>query len=485
MADAKRSLSFFLEYESRGRWIPAPHLDLLCAKLEAVERGEIRRLAVFMPPRHGKSEVVSKKYPAWYIGRNPDKEMIVASYAAELAYDFSRLARNTLREWGPPLWGVTLSTDSGAVGRWGVAGHRGGLVAAGVGGPVTGRGAHVAVIDDPFKNFDEASSEVIRARVWEWYRTTLYTRLAPGGAIVLVMTRWHEDDLAGRLLLEMEAGGERWEVVNLPAVAEEGDAIGRPLGAPLWPARGFDAAWAEQTMRAVGSRNWASLYQQRPSPAEGGIFKRAWWRFYKQAPSRFDQILTSWDMAFKDEESASTDPDFVVGGVWGRVGADCYLLDQVRGRLSFVETVQTVRTLAYKHPAAFPHLVEDKANGPAVISALRHELGALIAVNPEGGKVSRANAVSPWAEAGNVYLPDPSTAPWVHDFIEECAAFPAGANDDQVDQMTQALIRLVGRAGAGGAFLPGGLPGEGGRRRRDDDEDDDDDGRRHPGFYNM
>ena len=200
-------MAWFIEYDGRGAWQPAKHLDLLCEKLEAVERGELLRLMVFMPPRHGKSEVVSKKFPAWYLGRNPDKEIIISSYSADLAYDFSRIARNTFREWGPKLWGLNLADDSSAVGRWGIQGHRGGLVAAGVGGPITGRGAHVAIIDDPFKNYEEAASETIRQKVLNWYKSTLRTRLAPGGAIVLVMTRWHEKDLAGELEAAMAEEG--------------------------------------------------------------------------------------------------------------------------------------------------------------------------------------------------------------------------------------------------------------------------------------
>ena len=193
---------------------------------------------VFMPPRHGKSEVVSKKFPAWFLGRNPDKEIIISSYAADLAYDFSRIARNTFREWGPKLWGLNLADDSGAVGRWGIQGRRGGLVAAGVGGPITGRGAHVAIIDDPFKNYEESASETVREKVLNWYKSTLRTRLAPGGAIVLVMTRWHEKDLAGELETAMtEEDGEQWEIIELPAIAKENDILGRQPGEPLWPAR--------------------------------------------------------------------------------------------------------------------------------------------------------------------------------------------------------------------------------------------------------
>ncbi|HHV39699.1 MAG TPA: phage terminase large subunit [Tepidimicrobium sp.] len=434
---ARRHLADFIEYDGQGTWQRAKHLELLCDHLEAVERGEILRLMVFMPPRHGKSEVCSKKFPAWYLGRNPGKEIILSSYAADLAYDFSRIARDTLRERGE-LWNVNVASDSSAVGRWGIEGHRGGCVAAGAGGPITGRGAHCAIIDDPFKNAEEAASKTIRDKVWEWYRSTLRTRLAPGGAIVLIMTRWDEDDLAGRLIKEMEAGGEQWVIISMAAEAEEDDPLGRELGELLWPEYGFDAAWAETTKRAVGTYFWSALYQQRPSPVEGGMLKRGWWRFYRELPSSLDEIIQSWDMTFKD--SAGT--DFVVGQVWGRKGADKYLLDQVRDRMDFPATLTAVKGLTSKWPQATAKLVEDKANGPAVIAMLNQEIEGLIPVEPQGSKVARASAVSPQIEAGNVYLPDPSIVPWVHDFIEECAAFPTGAHDDQVDAMSQALMRL-------------------------------------------
>ncbi|MCI1696477.1 phage terminase large subunit [Aneurinibacillus aneurinilyticus] len=435
---AGQKLVSFLEYESDGMWKSARHLEHLCEKLEAVERGEIRRLMVFMPPRHGKSEVVSKKFPSYFLGRNPDKEVIISSYSSDLAYDFSRIARNTLKEWGMRLWGIQVAKDSGAVGRWGIDGTRGGFTAAGVGGPITGRGAHVAIIDDPFKNWQDAASKTIRETVWDWYRSTLRTRLAPGGAVILVMTRWHEDDLAGRLLKEMKEGtGEHWEVVSLPAVAEEGDSLGREVGEVLWPER-FPPHEYSEMKRAVGSRLWISLYQQRPAPDEGQIFKRDWWRFYRELPSAFDEVIQSWDCTFKD----SNDSDYVVGQVWGRIGADKYLLDQVRAQMNFPATISAIRSLSAKWPQAHAKYVEDKANGPAVIATLKREISGLIPVNPEGGKVVRAQAVSPAIEAGNVFLPDSSIAPWIHDFIEEYAAFPNGANDDQVDCGTQAINKL-------------------------------------------
>ena len=322
----------------------------------------------------------------------------------------------------------------------------GGMIAAGVGGPITGHGAHLAIIDDPVKDAEDANSKTQRDAKWDWYRFVLRTRLMPGGAIVLVLTRWHEDDLAGRLLQAAASDPEadQWTVLRLPAIAEEEDPLGRELGQALWPEQ-YDETALKEIKASVGSYVWAALYQQRPAPAEGGVLQRKWWKYYKVPPGRFEEIIQSWDMAFKDNK----DNDFVVGQVWGRLGADKYLLDQVRGRMDFPTTVQGVKNVTAKWRLAHRKLVEDKANGPAVIATLRHQIPGLIAVNPEGGKEARAAAASPQIEAGNVYLPDPTIAPWIGDFVEECAAFPGGANDDQVDAMTQALIYFNSRAPRG------------------------------------
>jgi len=427
----------FMQYDS-PTWQPAAHLLRLCEALEAVERGKIRRLMVFMPPRHGKSEVCSKKFPSWYLGRNPRKEIILCSYAADLAYDFSQLARDTLREHGPDLWKVKVSSTRSAMTRWGLQRTRGGCVAAGVGGPITGRGAHLGIIDDPFKNDEEASSATYRDKVWKWYQSTFRTRLAPGGAIVLVMTRWHEDDLAGRLIKEMRAGGEQWVILNMPALAEENDPLGRAVGEPLWPEHGFDKPWAVSLKRTLGTYFWEALYQQHPSTPEGEILKRAWWKYYRVLPYDIQYVIQSWDMTFKDTDGT----DFVVGQVWGLRGADKYLLDQVRARMDFPTTIEAVKALTRKWPQSMAIYIEDKANGPAVISTLRGKIHGIIPVEPMGSKIARVAAVSPQVEAGNVFLPDPNIAPWVQDFVEECAKFPKGAHDDQVDSMSQALLKM-------------------------------------------
>ena len=316
-----------------------------------------------------------------------------------------------------------------------IVNHRGVYRSAGVGGGITGMGGEYIIIDDPVKNREEADSATYREKVYNWYTSTLYTRLEKDGCILLTLTRWHEDDLAGKLLKASEDGADQWTILELPAICEEPikpyDI--RREGEALWKWK-YDEAALSKMKATVGSRDWAALYQQHPTPGEGGTFKREWWNYYKVLPSGLYDYVQSWDCTFKDAQSS----DYVVGQVWARKGSSRYLLDQVRGRMSFTETIRAVRSLSAKWPQAVRKLIEDKANGTAVIDVLRKELPGLVPVEPEGGKIVRANAVTAVVEAGNVFLPDPSIAPWVHDFVEEHALFPNGSNDDQVDAQSQA-----------------------------------------------
>lgn len=389
-----------------------------------------------MPPRHGKSMSVTETFPAWFLGRNPDKRVIEVSYSDSLARNFGDKCRRKIEEFGLEIFGVELDRRRTDKSDWGIEGHVGGMVAAGIGGSITGKGADLLIIDDPIKNRLEANSKTYRERVWSEWQSTLATRLHPGGRVVVVLTRWHEDDLAGRLIAA-EPG--RWKILNLPAIADEEDPLGREPGKALWPAR-YDEKALARVKVTVGSRDWEALYQGRPSPAEGEVWKRDWWQYYRQAPAHFDEVIQSWDCAFKDTNKS----DYVVGQVWGRKGANKYLLDQVRARMDIVATMQAMTVLSAKWPKARAKLVEDKANGTAVIRMLKNKIPGLIAFNPDGGKEVRAQAVAPDIEAGNVFLPE--NAPWVHDFVAECAAFPSGAHDDQVDSASQALNRLSKRA---------------------------------------
>jgi predicted phage terminase large subunit-like protein len=431
---AKNDYAFYCEYTHHGNYKVAKHHQLICNALERIEKGSLKRLMIFMPPRHGKSQTVSETFPSWFIGRDPKRRVIATSYGDTLSRQFGRKNRAKLEEFGRDIFGVELAKDNNQTTNFSIAGNTGGALFSGLGGSLTGHGAHLLIADDLFKNRMEANSSVYRDRIYDEYRNSMLTRLTSDGAVIIINTRWHEDDLCGRILKE-EA--DKWEVISLPAEAEENDALGRNIGDPLWSEQGFDKAWIDETKRSVGSQSWNALYQQRPSAMEGNIIKRSWFQFYKQAPT-FEEQIISVDATFKDK----ADTDFCVLQVWGRKGADKYLLDQVRERMGFTSTVTAIRTLNAKHPKAHTKLIEDKANGSAIIDFLKHEISGLIPVEPQGGKVARAYAVQPTIEAGNVFIPDPTLAPWVHDFIEECASFPNGAHDDQVDCMTQALNRL-------------------------------------------
>ena len=255
----------------------AAHHSILIDKLEAVDRSEIHRLMLFLPPRHGKSLLTSQFFPAWYLGRHPGRNIIFVTYGQELSDDFGRRVRNLV---AAPLHlaifpGCRLSEDSTAAHRF-ISNRGGTYYAVGRGGPITGRGADLLIVDDPIKDREESNSETVRRNLQEWFASVAYTRLMPGGAIVLVQTRWHEDDLAGWLL--REHAGDGWQVVSFPAMAESDETF-RRAGEPLWPQR-FSLEALQQIRQAVGSATWESLYQQRPVVAQGGLFKREWWRFY-------------------------------------------------------------------------------------------------------------------------------------------------------------------------------------------------------------
>lgn len=423
--------------------------------LQAVIEGRSPRLMITMPPRHGKSELAGRMFPAYALGRFPDLSFIAASYSADLA---SRMNRDVQRIIDSDAYrllfpGTALSGKGSraASGAWvrnsdmfEIVNHKGVYRSAGVGGGVTGMGADIAIIDDPFKDRASADSPTIRENIRDWYTSTLYTRLAPGGGVVIINTRWHTDDLSGRLLTAGTAGeGDRWRVVNFPAIAEH-DELHRKAGEALHPER-YPLEQLLKIRAAIGSRDWEALYQQHPTPDGGTIFRQEWLRRWEpeDIPNRFDALLMSWDMTFRDSDSS----DYVVGQVWGRHGARFFLLDQVRGRWGFTETVEQFTRLSEKWPHAARKYIEDRANGPAVIDTLKNRISGIIPVEPDGSKTARAYAVTPLFEAGNVLLPPPGLCPWTDGLISELLQFPASAHDDQVDALTQALRMFTGRPG--------------------------------------
>lgn len=438
-ARARRSFLSYCELVHEGRWKPARHHRLIAEKLQGVADGRIKRLMVWLPPRHGKSMEITETFPSYFLGRHPESHVIEVSYNNDFAEKFGLANRLKVERYGYPVFGHNYSEYKATKTNWSLDNDIGGMLSVGVGGAITGEGADLLIIDDPIKNRQEAESETYRRHLYEEYQSTLYTRVQNNGAIVIVMTRWHEDDICGRLLNPSIVDPEDWEILNIPAVCEtEDDLLGRQIGETIWPENGYDEEWAEKTKRAVGTYAWAGMYQQHPAPLEGGLFKRQYFNFYKVAPTGMSQIVQSWDCTFKEADTS----DFVAGHVWGRKGGDFYLLDRVHAKMGITATMQSIRTLTAKWTSARAKLIEEAANGAAVIELLKRQIPGILPVNPDGGKVVRAQAVIPFVEAGNVYLPDPSIAPWVHDFVEECANFPNALHDDDVDAMTQALNYL-------------------------------------------
>lgn len=430
-----------------SRTLQTPALQRIDEELTRLLDTPDGRLIVSMPPQEGKSQRCSRWFPLWALERDHDLRVAIVSYELSVARRWGRSIRDDITMH--PELGMYVRTDVAAQHEWQIEGHQGGVYSAGVGGALTGRPVDLMVIDDPVKDREQADSAVYRQKVWDWWTDVGSTRLAPGAPVVLILTRWHEDDLAGRISTAED--GVLWRTLNIPAEAEPAnDPLGREPGEFLASARGRSREQWEAIKVRVGSRTWNALYQGRPAPIEGGMFGRDSWQTYStpmwtdaEDGSRvvlgIEELIQSWDMTFKDTAGA----DYVVGQVWGRQGAEVYLLDQVRGRWTFTRTCDEVRRLTARWPQATVKLVEDKANGSAVIDALHRTVPGLIPVNPEGGKIARAQAISPLVEARNTYLPAPHMAPWVADFVEEAATFPNGVHDDQVDAMSQGLARMM------------------------------------------
>lgn len=296
------------------------------------------------------------------------------------------------------------------------------------------------IIDDPIKNSKEALSKTIRENIWSEWESTLSTRLHDGASVIVIMTRWHEDDLIGRLLA---TSPYKWDRIRLPAVAEDDDdMLGREIGEPLCPELGYDTDWANLKKQEVGSRTWASLFQQRPSPEQGAIFQRNWIKYVNTAPASYESMVMSWDFTFKDADTS----DYVVGQVWQKTGGEFYCIDQIRAQLDFTQSVQAVVNLKNKYPRCRTILIEDKANGPAIINTLKQRVSGIIPITPRESKVARAYAVTPYFEAGNVhYL---NSTPHLNDMIEELVSFPNSKHDDTVDATTQALSYFAERPAA-------------------------------------
>lgn len=432
--------------ENEWLWYPSKFHQYLCDTVQAfVEKPTDKAYEILIintPPQHGKSSTVTATLPSWYLMRNPDRKAITVTYGDDLAQRFGKQNLDKVSQYGA-VFGVKLDKKKANAKEFRLAKHTGVVISVGYGSGLTGNPADLIIIDDPVKNRVEADSETDRNKKWTDYIDSIESRISAGGKIILIMTRWHEDDLAGRLI---ENYADRVTVVNLPCEAEEGDVLGRAVGDALCPEIGKDNKWLADFkaahMSEEGIRSWNALYQGRPTAREGNMLKREWWEYYEYSDYEagklpLDTVIMSVDAAFKDEKQN----DYVSIGIWGKKGVRIYGLECDTEHRNFTDTIRRIKVLKAKYPQVSAILIEDKANGTAIIQVLKDQIMGIIPISPDSSKEARVNAVSHVIEAGNVYLPKDKK--WTWGFIDECASFPNGKHDDKVDQMTQALSRLM------------------------------------------
>lgn len=436
----KRLLPFVEKFnpDYNAGWV---HKDV-CKRLEQFSRDVVDqkspRLMLFMPPRHGKSTLASVSFPAWHLGRNPEHEFISCSYSGSLAMGFSRKVRQVLREpTYKAVFKTRLDPDSQSAEAW-LTTAGGGFVAAGVGGGITGKGAHVLVIDDPVKNREDAESQNNRDANWDWYTSTAYTRLAPGGGVLVILTRWHDDDLAGRLLKSALQGGDEWEVVRYPAIAEEDEEF-RKAGEALHPER-YSVEALRRIEKAVGPRDWSALYQQNPVADDGQYFTRGMVNYYD--PEDIDEdamrYYCAWDLAIGKNDRN----DYSVGIVVGiNDRDDMFVMDVVRGRFDGFELVERILDLYEQWKPSIIGIEKghiEMALGPFLEKRVR-ERGLFEAYFKDlktgrRDKEARARAIQGRMQQGKVYFP--RDAAFSGPLIAELLRFPNGTHDDQVDALS-------------------------------------------------
>ena len=417
---------------SMKAWSTPPHLRLINQHLQRMAQGKLDRLNVSMPPRHGKSQLLSQFFPAWYLLVYPWRRVILTTYEAGFAAQWGRKVRDLVRQWGP-WFGVAVADDSKAADRWEIQKYGGGMQTAGVGGPILGKGADLLLMDDLTKNAEEAMSPTIREKTWDWYTSTAYSRLEPGGAVVNIQQRWHSDDMAGRLKAN-DPG--RWVELSLPALAKEDDILGRRPGEALWPER-YPVDVLEEKRRLAPT--WfAAQYQQEPIDLAGGFF-----RGLEKVPiigaaptaDQFTRRIRAWDLA-ATEAQAGTDPDWTVGALIGRhVDGTFWLLDLVRQRLGPQGVRNLIRQTAELDGVEVPIRIEREGGSSgkmAAASIVADDLAGFSAsaVMPKGNKAERAEPWGAQIEAGNVRW---VKGEWNKAAMEEHRGFPLGTHDDVVD----------------------------------------------------
>lgn len=443
---ARRNYIDYLEYVNGETWQRTRFAEYIAGEIQKFieeDTGNAYDILILeTPPQHGKSMNVTEALPSWCMGKHPGWRVILASYNDETAERFARRNKEKIQRCGGALFGVgigginratefELETSGGAI--------PGRLISRGMLAGITGNPANLLVIDDPIKNRTEADSPARRNQIWNEWLNSLKSRLAAKAKVVVIMTPWHEDDLAARLLTTEQ----NVRLVRLPVEAEENDPLGRKPGEALCPELGKDNKWLGQFKESYlsdsegGARAWSALYQCSPRVEGGNMIQRAWWRYYDiEEVKTFASEVISVDAAFKGNDNN----DFVAIEVWGKRDNDYYLRYCLNRHMDFPQTLEAIRTVRKLYPNAMSVLIEDKANGSAIIQTLQREMFC-IPVNPQGGKVARVSAVSPAIESGHVYLP--SGAAWLYEFVDQFSAFPAGKHDDMVDSATQAIHYML------------------------------------------
>lgn len=449
---ARKSLGAYIRFTNQ-KYKTSYFSDTVCVAIdkfvEDVEAGLRPILVLQAPPQHGKSEIVSRKLPAYLMGRFPALRIGGASYSDELAGTMAQDVRRNLagseHKLLFPAPAEKRRYDINRNSEFTTPGGTGGYLGVGVGSGLTGRPLDIGLIDDPVKNQQEALSSTTKEQHWNWYQSVFTTRLSENSGQIIMATSWADDDLPARICKEF-AGNPRLTILRFPAInlpGETGYNRDLPEG-PLVPGL-HSLEKLRETQALLSDYWWCALYQQSPRKLGGNIFKDVGIRYYwpKDLPEKFERVIMSWDMTFKDSKKS----DFVVGQVWGKHGANCYLLEQVRERMAFTATKAAFEAQAKRWPNASRKLIEDKANGPAVIDALKATVAGIIPVEPDGSKEARAHAITADWEAGNIWVPHPDSCAWTKEFVDEVTSFPTAANDDQVDGMTQAIRDLRSRGG--------------------------------------
>ena len=443
--------------EKDMKWKPSRfHQDLCDRVQEFVERESDKAFEIMIintPPQHGKSTTITETLPSWYLMKHPDESVIQVSYGDDLAERFGKRNLEKVKEHGA-LFGVEVDPKKATSREFQILNHKGRMISKGIGSGLTGHSGHLIIIDDPIKNREQADSERTRDSVWSEFMDSILTRTQAGSKVVLIMTRWHEDDLAGRILEEMP---HITTYVNYECECDcDDDPLGRKKrvekddgtiiqGEALCPEIGKGESWLRDFKKVYisenGRRSWEALYQGHPTIQEGNILKKSWWQYYNvndyfEGRMKFQQMICSLDATFKDGEKN----DYVALEIWGKIENRFYLVDLVNEHLNFSDTVRKLRIFIAKYPRLGAIYIEDKANGPAIITHLKNEVAGIIPVAPDASKESRVQAVSFLIEAGNVYVPQDRE--FTRKFIEQCAKFPNDKHDDMVDGMSMALNKL-------------------------------------------